>query len=89
MSLADDQHAIQELATQGSSRAFADRVHSRCLTGGADDPDPGRLEHGTGRLRDAGVPVMQDELRSCPGIPEVHGKVPGPAGRPRIGPGAP
>jgi hypothetical protein len=44
------------------------RIHSRCLNGGADDPDPGRLEHGIERLREAGILVIQDELRSCPGL---------------------
>ena len=34
----------------------------------ANDSDPGRLEHGIERLREAGVPVMQDELHSCPGV---------------------
>ena len=54
-------------AHAGSCQSTAPyRIHSRCLNGGADDPDPGRLEHGIERLREAGVPVMQDELRRAP-----------------------
>jgi hypothetical protein len=72
-----DQGPVQQLTSAAANPRLRDRIHSRCLTGAADDPDPGGLEHGTGRLCDAGVPVMQDELRSCPGIPQVHEQVPG------------
>jgi hypothetical protein len=61
-----------------------ERIHSRCLNGGADDPDPGRLEHGIERPREAGVPVMQDELRSRPDISQVHEQVPGLLGGPGL-----
>ena len=43
----------------------------------SDDRDPGRLDHGIGRLRDAGVPVMPDEFHLCPGIFQVYEQVPG------------
>ena len=44
--LAEDQHAVQELATQGADEAFADRVHPRRLDSAAQDPGPGGLEYG-------------------------------------------
>jgi hypothetical protein len=71
------QGPVQQLTPAAANSSLRDRIHSRCLNGGADDPDPGRLEHGIERLREAGVPVMQDEFRSCPGIPQVHEQVPG------------
>jgi hypothetical protein len=72
-----DQGPVQQLTSAAANPPLRDRIHSRCLNSGSDDPDPGRLEHGIERLREAGVPVMQDELRSCPGIPQVHEQVPG------------
>jgi AbrB family looped-hinge helix DNA binding protein len=68
--------SVQQLTSAAANPPLRDRIHSRCLNGGADDPDPGRPEHGIERPREAGVPVMQDELRSCPGIPQVHEQVP-------------
>jgi hypothetical protein len=36
--LAEDQHAVEELAAQGADEAFAGRVHPRSLHRGAQDP---------------------------------------------------
>ena len=72
-----DQGPVQQLMPAAANPPLRDRIHSRCLNGGADDPAPGRLEYGIERLREAGVPVMQDELRSRPGISQVHEQVPG------------
>jgi len=77
VALVPDQGPVQQLTPAAANPPLHDRIHSRCLDGGADDPDPGRLEHGTGRLREAGVPVMQDKFRPCPGILQVHEQVPG------------
>jgi hypothetical protein len=68
VALVPDQGPVQQLTSAAANPPLRDRIHSRRLNGGADDPDPGRLEHGIERLREAGVPVMQDELRSCPGL---------------------
>ena len=51
MSLAEDQHAVQELVAQGAGEALADRVHARRLHGGAQDPGAGGLEDGVERTR--------------------------------------
>ena len=40
MSLAKDQHAVQELAAQGADQAFAGRVHARRLDRGEQNPAP-------------------------------------------------
>jgi len=77
VALVPDQGPVQQLTPAAANPPLHDRIHSRCLNGGADDPAPGRLEHGIERLREAGVRVMQDELRSCAGIPQVHEQVPG------------
>ena len=71
------QDPVQQLTPAAANPPLHDRIHSRSLNGGADDPHPGRLEHGIERLREAGVPVIQDELRPCPGILQVHEQVPG------------
>ncbi len=49
MSLAEDQHAVQEFAAQGADQAFADRVHPGCLDGADQDPGAGGLEDGVER----------------------------------------
>jgi hypothetical protein len=41
--------------------------------------------HGIERLREADVPVLQDEFRSCPGILQVHEQVPGLLDDPGLG----
>ena len=49
MSLAGDQHPVEDLWAQGADEAFADRVHARSLDGGAQDPGTGGLEDGVER----------------------------------------
>src|SRR5271165_4075507 len=56
MSLAGDQHAVQELAAQRADQAFADRVHARRLDSSAQDPGAAGLEDGVeggGEVRSA------------------------------------
>ena len=49
MSLAEDQHVLQDLAARGADKAFAGRVHARSLDSGPLDPGPGGLEDGDER----------------------------------------
>jgi len=42
MRLAEDEHAPEELAAQGTEEAFAGRVHPGSLNGGPQDPDADR-----------------------------------------------
>jgi len=81
--LADDQHAVQELATQGSDQAFTDRVHARSLDSSAQDPGAAgledRVERG-GEIRSAvadqelGVlePLAEDERGCGPAAPSIR-----------------
>ena len=75
VALVPDQRRTVGPFSECYGQPFHGRIHSRCLNGGADDSDPGRLEHGIERLREAGVPVMQDEFRSCPGLPSSMSRV--------------
>jgi hypothetical protein len=47
--LAENQHAVQELAAQCADQALADRVHPRRLDRGAQDDGAGGLEDGIER----------------------------------------
>ena len=60
--LAEDQHAIQELAAQGADQALADRVHPRSLDGGAQDPGAGGLEDGVEGCGEVWSAVAGQEL---------------------------
>ena len=44
--LVEDQHAVQELAAQGTEEAFAGRVHPGSLDSSPQDPGAVRLEDG-------------------------------------------
>src|SRR6266704_2277521 len=60
MRLAEDKHAVEDLAAQGADEALAGRVHPRRLDGGAQDGGAGR---GLGRriatvFAEAGAPVV-------------------------------
>ena len=87
MSLADDQHAFQDLAAQGADKALADRVPARCLDGGAQDPGARSLEDGVARaplyeactgihcVRPSGLPLtcsQQMDHRPSGFLPELH-----------------
>ena len=61
MSLAGDQHQVEDLAAQGADEAFAGRVHARCLDGAAQDPGPGGLEHRAERGREVRAAVTDQE----------------------------
>ena len=75
--LVPDQRSVQQLASAAANPAFHDRVHSRRLNGGADDPGTSGLEDRVECGGEAGVPVMQDELHSHSCIFQVHEQVPG------------
>jgi hypothetical protein len=77
VALVPGQGRVQQLTPAAATPPLHDRIHPRRRNGGADDPDPGRLEHGIEGPGEAGVPVMRDERRSCPGIPQVQEQVPG------------
>jgi len=47
--LAEDQHALQQLAAEGADEAFAGRVHARRLNSSAQDPGADGLEDGVER----------------------------------------
>jgi hypothetical protein len=46
MCLTEDQHAVEELAAQGTEQALAGRVHPRSLDSGLQDPGAACLEDG-------------------------------------------
>ena len=46
MRLTEDQHAVEELAAQGTEQAFAGRVHPRSLDSSPQDPGAACLEDG-------------------------------------------
>jgi hypothetical protein len=84
VALIPDQGPVQQLSPAAADPPFRDRIHSRCLNGGADDPDASGLEHGVEPGGEAGVPVMQDELHPRPSILQVHEQVPGLLHHPRL-----
>ena len=57
VALVPDQGPVQQLTSAAANLPLHDRIHSRCLNGGADDPDPARLEHGIERPGPANVPA--------------------------------
>ena len=70
-----DTEVVQVDETLCSGRSGAAWFRARCgrcvlrrLNSGTDDPDASGLEYGVERGGEAGVPVMQDELHSCPGL---------------------
>ena len=93
MSLAEDQHAVEEFAAQDADEAFADRVHARRLDSGPQDPAASCLENGVEggaapdrRRRHAGSPTRWTALparrawsvrRGCGGIPTADSPSPG------------
>ena len=85
MSLAEDQHAVEEFAAQGVGEAFADRVHARRPDGGAQDPAAGGLEdgvEGAGEVRSA---VADEELNVPEPLAEGEGEIAGLLSRPFAG----
>src|SRR5580704_5062459 len=85
MSLAEDQHAVEELAAHGAGEAFADRVHARRLDGGAQDPGAGGLEdgvEGAGEVRSA---VADEEPDVLEPLAEAHAEIAGLLHRPLTG----
>jgi len=80
--LAEDQHAVEELAAQGAEEAFAGRVHPGSLDGGPHDPGAGGLEDGVegpGEVRSAVADQEPEALGPLPeGKDEVAGLLHGP-----------
>src|ERR1019366_5492749 len=77
MSLAEDQHAVQEFAAQGADEALADRVHPRRPDGGAHDPGAGGLEDGVERVGEVRSAVAEQELDVREPLAEAEGEVAG------------
>ena len=56
MRLVEDQHPVEELASQGADGVLADRIHPGSLNGGPQDPDAASPEDGVegpGEVRSA------------------------------------
>jgi hypothetical protein len=77
MSLAQDQHAVQELTAQGAGEAFAGRVHPRSLDGGAQNPGAGSLEDGVERGGEVRSAVADQEPDVPEPLVEAEGEVAG------------
>ena len=84
VALVPDQGPVQQLTPAAADPAFHDRVHSRRLDRGAEDPGASGVEDGVERGGEAGVPVMQDEFHARPCIVQVHQQVPGLLHYPRL-----
>jgi hypothetical protein len=77
MSLAEDQHAVQEFAAQGAGKAFADRVRPGCLDGADQDPGAGGLEDGVERRGEVRSAVADQESGVLEPVAEAEGQVAG------------
>jgi TOTE conflict system primase-like protein len=84
VALVPDQGPVQQLPPAAADPALHDRVHSRRLNTGADDPGASGPQDGVERGGEAGVPVMQDELHAHPCIVQVHQQVPALLHYPRL-----
>jgi hypothetical protein len=85
LTLAQHDHQVPLIPDQGCGPAApADSLRSTIPSSnsfaapdrGADDPHARGPEHSIERRREAGVPVVQHELRPRPGIFQVHKQVP-------------
>jgi hypothetical protein len=75
MRLAEDQHAVEELAPYSADETFADGVHPWSLHGGAQDPGAICLEdsvEGLGEVRSA---VADHELDALEAFAEAEGQI--------------
>ncbi|HUL27756.1 MAG TPA: hypothetical protein VLW44_18510, partial [Streptosporangiaceae bacterium] len=82
MRLAEDQHAVEELAPYGAYETFAGGVHPWSLHGGAQDPGAICLEdsvEGLGEVRSA---VADHELDALKAFAEAEGQIAGLLHRP-------
>src|SRR5690349_19648202 len=77
VALAEDQHPVEELAAQGTYKAFADRIHARRLDSGAHDPGPGGLEDGVEGCGEVRSAVADQELNVLEPFAKVEGEVAG------------
>jgi hypothetical protein len=78
------QSPAEQCAAAAADPRFHDRIRSRRLDGGADDPDVRGTEDLIERGGEAGVPVTNHELDPCPGLRQVHEQVPGLLHDPRL-----
>jgi hypothetical protein len=83
--LIEDQHPVEELASQGADEAFADRVHPRSLDRGAQDPGAGGLEYGVERGGEVRSAVADQESDVLEPLVEGEGEVAGLLHRPLAG----
>src|SRR6266704_4560470 len=77
MSLAENQHTVQDLAAQGADKALADRLHARCLDGGAQDPGARSLEDGVKGAGEFRPAVADQEPNVLEPLAETEGQVAG------------
>ena len=83
-----DQDVVEAFPSQCPDEPFRDRVCSRCLDRGADDPDVGTGEHGVERGGEFAVSVADQEPEPVGAEAEIHEQVAGllgdpvPGGRP-------
>jgi hypothetical protein len=75
--LAEDQHAVEELAAQGADKAFAGRVHPRSLNGAPENPGADSLEDGVERLGEVRSAVADQEPEALEPLAESEGEVAG------------
>jgi hypothetical protein len=75
--LAENQHAVEELAAQGADEPFAGRVHTRSLDRGAQDPGASDLEDGVERGGEVRSAVADQELNALEPFIEAEGEVAG------------
>ena len=61
MCLAEDQHAVEDLAAQGADKALAGRVHARSLSRGPQYPGASGLEDGVERGGEVRSAVAEQE----------------------------
>jgi hypothetical protein len=77
MPLAENQHAVQELAAQRADQALADRVHPRRPDRAAQDPGAGGLEDGVERAGEVRSAAADEELDVLESFVEAEGEVAG------------
>jgi len=82
MRLAEDQHAVEELAPYGADETFADGVHPWSLHGGAQDPGAICLEDSVEVLGELRSAVADHQLDALEAFAEAEGQIAGLVHRP-------
>ena len=78
MSLAEDQHTVQDFAAQGADQALAGRVHARRLYSAAQNPGASGLAQGDGLAGDVVVVCWLAAGGCCCHRPRFRDLPPGP-----------